>query len=113
MSINTDLARQRNLSVESIVMIEGLHNLRDDIQYLIKIGVAYKNRSVVYSLAQQLFDIEAELQKLWGFEQNPNFYKFWNEHGCSCAKMDNNDNHPFGHYSIDGGCWLHSKEITK
>lgn len=110
MTINTDLARERNLSAENIVMLEGLHKLRDDTHHLIKMAVAYENRSMAYALGQSLFALELEMQKLWGFEQNISMYKFWNVTGCDCPVADNNDRYPSGYYVINEGCWLHSKE---
>lgn len=111
MTINTDLAREKGLSLESVVLIENLHDLRDDIHQMIVLAQHYGNRSLTYSLAQSLFPIETELQKLWGFPEDIGFYRFWNVKGCRCtARMDNEDAYPHGRYTISEGCWLHWKE---
>lgn len=39
------------------------------------------------------------LQRAWGFPEDPNYHRAWWIKGCTCPKMDNDDNYPTG-YSI-------------
>lgn len=108
--INLQLAEQRGLSTETILQIERLHAFRDSFENSIAFLLGANNRKLTYEVGQMLFKIEEELQKLWGFPVNPNYYKFWDVPYCSCAKMDSNDSYPHGRYAISADCWLHSKE---
>lgn len=53
---------------------------------------------------------ERILQKLWNFEENDNFIKFWTFPACSCPCMDNNDNYPTGYYYKVQNCMIHGWE---
>lgn len=103
--INTELAKQRNLSEETIAAIEKLHEERDAIHAEI---IANKDKpSLLKDIAEPLEGIEERLQELWGFKKNLNYYKFWEVPCCSCPKMDNDDNYPIGFYYKSVGCPIH------
>jgi hypothetical protein len=69
--------------------------------------------AILHEYARWITDIEFTLQELWNFEKNINFHKFWETPKCRCAKMDNDDNYPYGYYSISGGCPLHGGFFEK
>ena len=53
---------------------------------------------------------ERLLQKLWKFEQNDKFIKFWNFPACECPSMDNNERYPTGHYIMSESCPIHGRQ---
>jgi len=108
--INTNLATQRNISNEDILKLERLHVARDSLHYAIQQAYGAGSRKLVKAIADVLPMVEEELQKLWGFPVNSNYYKFWSAPMCSCAVMDNEDNYPHGYYTINNSCWLHGEE---
>lgn len=59
-------------------------------------------------LANEFVENEFVLQDAWKFPRNGNFHKWWYLPKCTCAKMDNDDNYPYGYYSRSGDCPLHS-----
>ena len=55
--------------------------------------------------------LEFELQKLWGFELNVNYHRFWERPKCKCPEMDNEERYPTGYYIRSAGCPLHGWEV--
>lgn len=108
--INLRLARERNISVDDILSIERLHAFRDMLHRSVPKLLGAGQRNLTYEVGQLLFKIETELQRLWKFDDNINFYKFWNVPHCRCPHMDCEDAFPHGYYPVSGDCWLHSKE---
>lgn len=105
--INLELAQRQNLNEAEIFQIEQLHYARSLLHEAIQQAVAAGNVNVARAIAKALPEIELELQKLWKFEQNINYYKFWYVPGCSCSKLDSDDNFPHGPYYISNGCNVH------
>lgn len=52
-------------------------------------------------------NIQFNLQKAWGFNENSNFHRFWELPKCTCPKMDNEDRFPMGPYIHDAACPIH------
>lgn len=105
--INLELAQRQNLSEDEVFKIEQLHYSRKLLHDAIAQAIAAGNKIVARAIAKALPEIELELQKLWKFEQNVDYYKFWNVPGCSCSKLDSDDNFPYGPYYINNGCNIH------
>ena len=105
--INLELAQRQNLSEDEVYKIEQLHYSRKLLHDAIAQAIAAGNKTVARAIAKALPEIELELQKLWKFEQNVDYYKFWNVPGCSCSKLDSDDNFPYGPYYINNGCNIH------
>jgi hypothetical protein len=108
--INQNLATQRNISQEDVIKIERLHAVRDNLHQAIEYAFGSGSRKIVKAIADVLPSIELELQKLWKFPENINYYRYWDVQYCRCAKMDCEDNFPHGYYSVNMGCWLHGTE---
>lgn len=51
--------------------------------------------------------LQFKLQKLWGFEENSAFHRFWYMKGCTCPKIDNDDRYPSDAYVISRECPVH------
>lgn len=58
-------------------------------------------------LAQDITLVEFELQRLWKFDENDKFHRFWDTPKCQCPKMDNDDAYPTGYYVTNLSCPLH------
>ena len=61
----------------------------------------------MYELGKDLTLVEFHLQKLWGFEKDSRYHKWWYYPKCLCPKLDNDDNYPSGMYYVAGNCPLH------
>lgn len=99
--INHDLARERNLDPETIQKIEEYQNFRTVLGEMYKAG---KIGARVYR--EEWVSNEYKLQDLWGFERNPNFHKFWEMEGCTCPKLDNEDEYPYRNF-VNTSCPIH------
>lgn len=108
--INEELADERNINSKDRFKIECLHNARENMHSALYQAHASFNRKLVKAIADVLPQIEEELQKLWGFPVDINYYKFWEVGGCVCSKIDNSDNYPHGYYVVNNSCWLHGEE---
>jgi len=116
--INKELAEDRGLSANTIDRIEGLHEYRKRIFTVSeesgKLLISSKLRDDLQrELYKEWYSVEQELQDLWGFDRDDNKIKFWNFPACSCPKMDNNDNYPYGYYVYSGGCTVHGDKVNK
>lgn len=116
MAVNLELARRLNLSPDAIAAIYNRHNLRDAIEATMGHSVntylanrTMQNYEFVMKLINDWRNNEAQLQKLWGFEQNPAYYKEWNIPGCTCPKMDNEERYPSGMYVVSSNCPIHGE----
>lgn len=105
--INLELAQRQNLNEAEIFQIEQLHYARSLLHEAIQQAIAAGNVNVARSIAKALPEIELELQKLWKFEQNLGYYKFWYVPACVCPVMDNEDRFPCGNYVISTDCPVH------
>jgi hypothetical protein len=108
--INMPLVKALSLSYENIDKLNCLHWVRSQIHKSTKLALDENRNDAARYIAGCLSDIEIELQKLWGFPEDLNYYRFWNVVGCSCPKMDNNDRYPHGYYVTNADCILHGKE---
>lgn len=105
--INLALARKQGLDDITIYKINEIQQARNNIhEAMQKMGNA-GNKHLLREIGKFLPEIELELQKLWGFEQNLNYYKFWEVPECTCSKLDSDDNFPYGPYYINDGCDIH------
>lgn len=108
--INLELAQRQNLSEDEVFKIEQLHYSRRLLHDAITQAISAGNKTVARAIAKALPEIELELQKLWKFEQNINYYKFWYVPRCSCCKLDNDDAFPSGYYVINLSCPIHGED---
>lgn len=108
--INLELAQRQNLSEDEVFKIEQLHYSRRLLHDAITQALSAGNKAVARAIAKALPDIELELQKLWKFEQNINYYKFWHVPGCRCSRLDNEDAFPSGYYVRNLSCPVHGED---
>jgi hypothetical protein len=107
MAHNPRLADQQGLDQLSRDIIDNLHNYRS----LLENEVNFHNTDLTQKELYDLwFSNEKLLQKLWKFDDNEDYIKFWNFPACTCPKMDNNDNYPHGRYVRVQTCPIHGWE---
>ena len=82
-----------NSHVEKLKVIE-LMDLTDDIVEL-------------HNLAKKIEKIEFKQQKLWGFQQNPDYHHWWKVPKCICPSMDNDDNYGTKYRIVNSKCPVH------
>ena len=108
--INLELAAKQQLSEDEVFKIEQLHYSRKLLHDAITNALSAGNKPVARAIAKALPEIELELQKLWKFEQNINYYKFWLVPGCGCSRLDNEDAFPSGYYVRNLSCPVHGED---
>lgn len=108
--INLELAAKQQLSEDEVHKIEQLHYSRKLLHDAITNALAAGNQPVARAIAKALPEIELELQKLWKFEQNIDYYKFWLVPHCECSRLDNEDAFPSGYYVRNLSCPVHGTD---
>ena len=108
--INKKLAEDRGISESDQLIIESLHKQRED---LFDESLATKmTRDKQLPIFGKWWNLERDLQKLWGFDEEDRFIKFWKFPTCSCPSMDNEDAFPTGYYYVNGDCIIHGNEVS-
>lgn len=105
--INLALVRKQGITDDAAYKIMSLQQTRYMLHEAMK--ECSWNKNTLRQFPVLLETIETELQALWGFEQNINYYKFWDVPACVCSKLDNNDNYPHGHYYVNNRCPVHGE----
>jgi len=55
---------------------------------------------------------EFALQELWGFPRDAQYHTFWRMEGCTCPKLDNDDDCPHTKH-INLACPIHGAEHAR
>lgn len=116
MTANTRLIEKMGVSPENEVKINELHSLRYQLHQAIIFLLpfaSYHAEEIVSDIGEFLFEIEEELQRLWGFPVDSAYYHFWRVPGCQCSKLDNEDAWPTGYYVRNLGCQVHWKKFME
>lgn len=102
--INTELAESRGISERDRELIEMLQ-----ASTLMTVGYARatKSKKRLKLIYEVWLEQHKELQRLWGFEQDSNYIKFWEFPKCDCPIMDNQERYPSGHYVMNSECIIH------
>lgn len=110
MAANPVLVKRQGIDGESVRQINILHDVRESLHNCLANMDVCTYNTLAREIVKLLYEIEAELQRLWKFPVNPDYYKFWNVPACTCQIMDNEDAYPTGYYSINLNCPLHGEE---
>lgn len=105
--INPEMLLSSKIAEDS----QGFKNIKKSQSKRIKIFYLMENtddQKALEKLDKEFTSNEFYLQEQWGFEKNINYHKFWEAPKCTCPKFDNDDNYPFGHYSFNQNCPVHS-----
>jgi hypothetical protein len=118
MAHNPRLADKQGVDEFERKIIDKLHILRYLIEDNVNVLITKYNKKkrvkdkeslerIIKNNYEEWIENERILQKLWKFEENDNFIKFWTFPACSCPRMDNDDNYPTGHYYKVQNCMIH------
>jgi hypothetical protein len=101
--INLSLARERNLSEDTISAIQ---TIMDNI-HIIHLRPLYYFQTYKDSV-ECVESLETTLQFLWGFSYDKNYqtYRFGFKE-CTCPKMDNRERVGTGEFVYDKSCVVH------
>lgn len=115
--INEELADELGVPQAKRVAINEIHerrvNIFDSVRKMMMTGYKKEAHPQIFrEMYDEWLELERDLQKLWGFEQDDSKIKFWNFPACSCPSMDNDDAYPYGFYSVSGGCMIHGNEVN-
>jgi hypothetical protein len=103
--MNYYLARAKGLSHATIVEIENLHKVREELEEL-RVHKLIPKSEFQLRWTQNEFN----LQRLWGFTEDSRLHAFWRSPRCTCPKLDNEDLYGVGYYVQSGDCPLHGEE---
>jgi len=117
--LNQHLLLKNNVSKENqekiVKKYDELKNLFDELkknEQKIK-----ENKKLAFEYINKIQDLEFELQELWGFDQNPNYHRYWHLNPiCQCPRMDNNDYFGVDRRIYSSDCPLHGhilKELAE
>ncbi len=105
-TINTNLAIRQNLTDEDVENIKKLHAIRNCYFGLIEVT---DDKSELINIRDIITQIEFSLQKIWGFEEDARYHRFFDIPKCDCPKLDNSDLLGTGHRYINPNCILHGQ----
>lgn len=104
--LNWDLAEHKQVSTARRWRIVELHQERIEIWR--KAGATPNPRKLM-KLAEELEELEYQLQEAWGFEANSDYHTWWYRiPRCICPRMDNSDPLFHGRRIYTQGCPVHS-----
>jgi hypothetical protein len=107
MHISPWLAISKKRTVEDLEAIKAVHVKR--LELFAKIEEE-EDPVILHLLADQITDIDFELQEAWGFDSDIRYHTWWYQAPkCSCAKLDNHDFLGSGLSSVNENCPLHGK----
>ncbi len=106
--INSSLIKKNKISDTALEAIKAFHILKEAHLEELKNGAA-TGKVRLRKIASNITNIEFSLQKLWGFEPDKNYHRFWKLPQCTCPTMDNEDAYPTGYYVVNQNCILHGK----
>jgi hypothetical protein len=104
-TLNKHLVEKQQLDAASVERLKELHVQK---YRLFKKMEQTDDVNTLRSLHKQLVENNSQLQVVWRFAVDSNWYKFWEEPGCLCPKLDNNDAYSSGYYLVNGSCPIHS-----
>ena len=109
--MNEVLAKAQELTPETIQQIKQCHIDRDSLLNVARNALETDTDNKRLRTLFKLWEHgERRLQKLWNFDEDDNYIKFWTFPGCTCPNMDNEDNYPYGRYIQNMSCRIHGKE---
>ena len=103
--LNSDLIQKQGLSREQIDALKVSHHVAYDVRETAKQNLT--NHSTLRMLAAVHEAIETEQQKLWKFDVNPDFHRFFEFPGCKCPKLDNMERLGTPYKIISCDCPIH------
>jgi len=116
LQLNVKLLTKNNVPENNIKKMKEkykeLKKLFDNANYLYETvelnGWNETRKRIAKDIGQKLEKLEENLQELWCFEKDSNYYTYWNLlPGCECPKEDNKERYGYGRI-INCNCPYHS-----
>lgn len=106
--INERLANSKGISEEDKDLISDLNVKLYDM-----IKKPFDFAGTPEEAVKEVEKIEFELQRLWGFNQDPMMHRHWHKlNGCACGSLDNTES--LGHRRIiNGDCPYHGTDVAE
>lgn len=102
--LNVRLISNQNLNQEEVDKIYKLHRVRNCYITLMEISSSKEDLRYLSRIIEQ---IDFQLQRLWKFDEDSSYHRFWEIPKCDCPKMDNMDVYGTGHRCINPNCKIH------
>lgn len=105
--LNKNLIKSQGLSDDDVLELVRLHEVREKLFDSMDKLDPIKDNDSLRLYAKLLESLEYNMQRVWKFEQNPEFHTWWFKvPHCTCPKMDNAD--PiYIHRLYHAGCPIH------
>lgn len=106
--LNPTLVKQQNCTSEDVKKIKILHRRRLCVFEQMSELDPQTDQQELRRLADEVQDIEFELQDAWGFKRDAaNHTWWWKVPHCKCPKLDNHDRYGIREKVISGDCVIH------
>lgn len=105
-NLNQILIDDKNLNEETLGQIKQMHIMKH-LLFKQAEDLPETNTIALRALATTYQNIEFELQRLWGFESNINYHRFWEFPHCKCPQLDNMDSIGSGMAVYNCSCPIH------
>jgi len=106
--LNQSLIAKQGLTLSELITIEELHKTKQLLIWRMKHS---KKPETLRRLANEITEIEYQLQDAWKFPRDVNFHRFWELPGCVCPVADNRERWGSGYSIHSQDCPIHGWEI--
>lgn len=109
--LNEKLLEKQGVSAEATSELLKVYERLDEV-----LTSSYQTGDIptLKKIAEEIEQIEFELQRLWNFPQDANYHSYWFRiNRCTCPRHDNVDPMFFGGGKIImGNCPIHGRDIA-
>jgi len=109
-TLNSNMARDQNVSSENIEMLKETHILRALIFAAME---RTDNITTLKNFAKMFERLEFLQQELWGFKKDSNWHQWFDVPKCKCPKLDNADRIGSEESVMNSDCPIHGDENRK
>jgi hypothetical protein len=107
--LNQHLVKKQGLTSADETRILKLHAEREFIED--ELYKTPRGTTQLYKLLNDWTVNQFALQRAWKFPENADYHRWWWIKGCTCPKIDNDDNYPYGYYVRVQDCKYHGWDI--
>lgn len=104
--VNARLVRERNISIEKVKIIKGLHYKRHALRIVMEMA---GNKELLCHLKEEYEKLEYDLQDAWGFPRDNRYHEWFKVPQCSCPWRDNQELIGTENRIINAECPVHGE----
>jgi len=108
--INIGLAIRQKLTYVEINKILAMHLEENRLKGIMK---RCKKQTTLRNYYLKWTQLQYRLQKLWRWEQDILYHRWWDLPGCTCPKQENGQIYPSKRAIYDGDCPMHGEIFDK